>query len=113
MAIESTSPKYSKIAQCLHKYLSLVAKPFHSSQGIPRRMRFSPDGTKLRFTVDAPEKYTDELWEIKADGTNPHPLLPGWNNPPFEDIGRWSTDGKYFFFQSTREGLTNLFLLDE
>src|SRR5438309_3108230 len=35
MAIESTSPKYSKIAQCLHKYLSLVAKPLQSSHRFP------------------------------------------------------------------------------
>ena len=34
------------------------------------------------------------------DGTNLHPLLPGWRTPPVECCGKWTTDGKYFVFGS-------------
>ena len=38
--------------------------------------------TRLRFTVANLVNNTSALWEMGVDGTNPHPLLPGWNNPP-------------------------------
>jgi Tol biopolymer transport system component len=41
------------------------------------------------------------IWEVSANGTGLHPLLPGWNQPPAECCGNWSPDGKYFVFQST------------
>jgi len=40
------------------------------------------------------------LWEVSEDGTNLHPLFPGWHQPPDEANGRWSTDGQNYFFQS-------------
>jgi len=45
-----------------------------------------------------PDTGSDSLWEMQADGTNPHPLLPGWNGPPQECCGNWTPDGKYSFF---------------
>jgi len=38
--------------------------------------------------------------EVSVDGSGMHVLLPGWHNPPDECCGRWSTDEKYFLFQS-------------
>jgi hypothetical protein len=40
------------------------------------------------------------LWQVSLDGTNLHPLLPGWHTPPVECCGNWTTDGKYFVFGS-------------
>ena len=47
------------------------------------------------------------------DGTNLHPLLASWNNPPSECCGSWTSDGKYFVFQSTRHGRTDVWALRE
>ena len=48
------------------------------------------------------------LWEVSADGSNSHPLLPGWNEPANECCGNWTVDGRYFVFQSTRNEATNI-----
>ena len=68
-----------------------------------RRMyapRWSPDGSRLRFTLWEKERSTPSLWEVSADGTGLHPLLPNWHKSPDEQNGRWTADGKYFVFQS-------------
>jgi eukaryotic-like serine/threonine-protein kinase len=61
-------------------------------------IHFSPDSTRLRFTSWEDNSYS--IWEARTDGTNLHPLLPGWRNPPSECCGVWSPDGRYFFFLS-------------
>jgi eukaryotic-like serine/threonine-protein kinase len=59
--------------------------------------QFSPDSTRLRFSVYDRNR-SSSIWEIQADGTHLHPLLPGWRNPPSECCGLWSPDGHYFVF---------------
>jgi eukaryotic-like serine/threonine-protein kinase len=76
-------------------------------------IQWSPDGTKLRFTVTDRKTNATSIWEAKADGGDLHPLLPGWNNPPAECCGSWTPDGKYFVFQSTRRGHTDIWALCE
>ncbi len=51
----------------------------------PFQIRFSPDGKRIRFQVNG------VLYEMRADGTGLHPLLPGWG-------GIWTADGKFFLF---------------
>jgi Tol biopolymer transport system component len=70
--------------------------------------RWSPGGRSLRFTVNDAKTGTNSLWEVEGDGTQLHALLPGWNNPSAECCGNWTPDGKYFVFQSTRNGRTNI-----
>ena len=53
------------------------------------------------------------LWEISSNGTRLRPLLPDWNKPPAECCGNWSPDGKYFVFQSTRDGKTEIWAIRE
>ncbi len=69
--------------------------------GSPSQMRWSPDGHVLRFTVFDPKSNSQSLWEVKSDGTNLHPLLPGWSTPSSEHDGVWTPDGKYFLFSSS------------
>ncbi len=76
--------------------------------GIPYWPRWSPDGSKLRFTVQDPKSHSTSLWEVSADQSNLHPLLPGWNSPPAECCGNWTADGKYFVFQSSRNARTDI-----
>ena len=63
-------------------------------------LAWSPAGDKVRFTVIDFKTRGNSLWEVSAQGTNPHPLFPGWHNPPNECCGKWTADGKYFVFQS-------------
>jgi Tol biopolymer transport system component/DNA-binding winged helix-turn-helix (wHTH) protein len=81
--------------------------------GIAVDVRLSPDSYRLRFAVVAPNSDFSALWEMNRDGSNLHPLLPGWNTPPRECCGNWTPDGKYYLFQSQHEGKTNLWLLPE
>jgi len=81
--------------------------------GTPYWIRWSPDGKKLRFTVTDPKAATQSLWEAAANGTDPHPLLPGWNSPPSECCGGWTPDGRYFVFQSTHNRRTDIWAIRE
>jgi len=76
-------------------------------------IRFSPDGMRMRFTVVEPFATTSSLWEARSDGSDLHPLLRGWNNPPQECCGNWTPDGRYFVFQSARSGTSNIWVLPE
>jgi eukaryotic-like serine/threonine-protein kinase len=81
--------------------------------GTPFWIRWSPDGKKLRFSVADPKAATTSIWEAAANSSEPHPLLPGWNNPPSECCGSWTPDGKYFVFQSTHNGRTDIWAIRE
>ena len=74
---------------------------------------WSPDGKKLRFTVADPKTNATSIWEVKADGGDLRPLLPGWNSPPAECCGSWTPDGKYFVFQSSHGGRSDIWALRE
>jgi Tol biopolymer transport system component/DNA-binding winged helix-turn-helix (wHTH) protein len=76
-------------------------------------LRFSPDGRKIRFTVSDPANSSPSIWEIARDGSGLRPLLPGWNSFPQECCGSWTPDGRYFVFQSFREGRNNIWALPE
>ena len=76
-------------------------------------LRWSPDGKKLRFTVTDPKTSATSIWEVWASGEDPHPLLPGWNGPPAECCGSWTPDGKYFVFQSSHGGRSDIWALRE
>ena len=70
--------------------------------GLGWRPRWSPDGRLIRLTIYDPKTSFTSLWELGADGTNLHPMLPGWNVPSAECCGNWTPDGKYYLFESTR-----------
>src|SRR5579863_6144599 len=73
--------------------------------------RWSPDGKTLRFTLIDPKTDSTALWQVSADGKGVRPLLQDWNNPPSECCGSWTPDGKYYVFQSTRDGQTNVWAI--
>src|SRR5215467_3042716 len=50
-------------------------------------IRWSPDGTRLRFTIHERRTNTSAIWEVSADGSRLRPLLPGWNTSPAECCG--------------------------
>jgi Tol biopolymer transport system component len=78
--------------------------------------QFSPDSTRIRFSVSNDEDESNSIWEVGTGGTNLHPLLPGWRrNPPSECCGAWSPDGRYFLFlnDNTVLGGGNIWALQE
>jgi|HubBroStandDraft_6_1064221.scaffolds.fasta_scaffold38588_1 DNA-binding winged helix-turn-helix (wHTH) protein/WD40 repeat protein len=66
---------------------------------VPYWIRFSPDGTRLRFTVftvsGRPEDW--DIMEMAANGSALHYL------PIHGCCGKWSADGKYYFYQTSRD----------
>jgi Tol biopolymer transport system component/DNA-binding winged helix-turn-helix (wHTH) protein len=60
--------------------------------------RWSPDDKVVRFTVTSPEDKRKSLWEVRADGTNPHRVFPDWPAEHEQFCGNWTPDGRYFFF---------------
>src|SRR5437762_4623167 len=84
-----------------------------TTTGTPSWPRRSPDQKRLRFTLLDPKIQTSSLWEVSADGASLHPLLSGWNNPPNECCGAWTPDGKYFLFQATRNGRSDIWVMRE
>ena len=84
-----------------------------AADAAPFYPRWSPDGSRLRFSVQTAHTPRTSLWEVAADGRNLHPLLPGWNNPPSECCGSWTPDGRYFLFESHRGGPTNVWAIQE
>jgi Tol biopolymer transport system component len=63
--------------------------------------RFSPDGARIRFAVSDLELGTTSLWEIGANGSNPHALLNDWAYKGNACCGSWTADGRYYIFQAT------------
>jgi serine/threonine protein kinase len=84
-----------------------------STSGTPTDLRWSPDGSTLRFTVNDPNTNNRSIWQASSDGKNLRTLLPDWSSSPNECCGNWTTDGKYYLFQSTQDGTTNLWAIRE
>ena len=76
-------------------------------------LRWSPDGRRLRFTLRDSKRQTTELWEVQADGSNLHPLLPGWSQPASECCGNWTPDGQRFVFESSHSGRSEIWVRRE
>jgi serine/threonine protein kinase len=113
------SPDGKQIAYCKGNEIFLAK----SDGGEPRRLllaggtasdiRWSPDGSILRFTVNDPKTNNRSIWEASADGGNLHLLLPGWSDAPNECCGKWTSDGKYFVFQARRDATADLWAINE
>jgi Tol biopolymer transport system component len=79
-----------------------------SVSDLPFWPRWSADGEAVRFSSWNTTLLTSTLWEVGADGSNLRQLLAGWNPPVNDCCGEWTRDGKYFVFQSTRNGMSSL-----
>jgi len=70
-------------------------------KGDVMRPAFSPDSTKIRFTIFDAVAHTSSIWEVLSDGSNLHQILPAWRNPPNECCGIWTPDGRWFIFRTS------------
>jgi Tol biopolymer transport system component len=80
--------------------------------GGPNAFAFSPDGKRIRFSVEEPNTLSTSLWEANADGGDAHQLLPGWMTSQQDCCGKWTPDGKYFVFM-THESSGNIYVLGD
>ena len=76
-------------------------------------LRWSPDGSRLRFSLRDGNHQTVSLWELDSQGNNLHPLLPEWSRPATECCGSWTADGKFFVFQSRHDAHSDLWMREE
>ena len=66
-------------------------------EGTPSNPSWSPDGNKIRFDVND-SLGSASIWEVWADGTNRHRLLPNWHET--HCCGSWTAGGRYFVFNA-------------
>jgi dipeptidyl aminopeptidase/acylaminoacyl peptidase len=76
-------------------------------------VRWSPDGTRLRFTVVSPQGYTRSLWEVSAEGHGLRPVPLGRREYDLDCCGEWSPDGRQFFFRRFRDNRADIWAIRE
>ena len=84
-----------------------------TAPGPVNHLRYSPDGTRLRFTVGNEHIGQNSIWEARANGTGLHEILTSMTEYPSRCCGEWSPDGRYFFFQTERNGTSRIWVLAE
>jgi len=89
------------------------ARKLLSAPGGVSLLCYSPNGRQLRFTVYDYKQSRELIWDASPDGSNLHRFLPDWNPGGSECCGRWTPDGRYYVFQATVAGSTNLWALRE
>ena len=72
----------------------------------PFAFRFSPDARALRFSQYDPEADTTTIMEAATNGAKSHPMFGGC-------CGEWTPNGRFFIFQNTLDGKSNLWTLPE
>jgi Tol biopolymer transport system component/DNA-binding winged helix-turn-helix (wHTH) protein len=72
-------------------------------------LHWSPDGKVFRFMRDG------ALWEISANGSSLHQMLPGWQHQGGMCCGGWTADGKFYIFvtELRADGGGTIWALDE
>ena len=77
-------------------------------------VQVSPDGSKVLYTVrealmtDDRSEYVNQVWLCNADGSNTIQLTKGDKN---SSNPKWSPDGKWISFTSSRDSKNNLYVL--
>ena len=113
------SPDGKRIAYCKGNEIFLAksdgGEPHQllPAGGTASDIRWSPDGSILRFTMSDPQTNNRSIWQASADGAHLRPLLPGWSDAPNECCGEWTPDGKYFVFQARRDATADLWAINE
>jgi Tol biopolymer transport system component/DNA-binding winged helix-turn-helix (wHTH) protein len=68
--------------------------------------QYSPDGRRIRFSVFDVQIDSMSILQALADGTEFHKVFGGC-------CGRWTSDGRYFIFQTRRNARLDLWALPE
>lgn len=123
----SWSPDARQIAFSHEQSLFIISadgsglRKLWDAPGHTHYVRWSPDGRRISFTVRDLATNWRSLWQIGADGSNPHALPLRWPHAPEprtgwgdgECCGLWTADGRYFVFRSNRQGVSSLWALPD
>jgi Tol biopolymer transport system component len=77
-------------------------KKLWTAPGYIRRIRFSPDSSRLRFDAFS-FAAGRQLWEVGVDGSKPHLLLSSAKPGHQECCGNWTADGRFYVFNFLTE----------
>src|SRR5215469_1947392 len=61
---------------------------------------WSPGGRAIAMTLVTSKAQINQLWQVSADGRNLHLMFPDWHSQTSACCGSWTSDGKYFVFES-------------
>jgi len=75
-------------------------------------LRWSPDGSLLRFTMLDPLLHTMQLWQIDSSGKNLRAVFDRNSVLSSACCGVWADAGKYFVFQANLNGHSDLWRLN-
>ncbi len=105
-------------ACCLLPIVSIAQKNWSPEQCMKLKnisgVQVSPDATKILYTIreavmtDDRSEYMNQVWLCNADGSNPLQLTKGDKN---SSNPKWSPDGKWIAFTSSRDSKNNLYIL--
>ena len=85
--------------------------PFAVLPGRAYWLRWSPDGSTLRFTLIDPLRHTTALWEIERNNRSAHPVKMPGESRLHACCGTWTADGAGYIFQASRTNATDLWEL--
>lgn len=74
---------------------------------------WSPDGTRVRFMIEDPERNTSKIWEIQADGSGFHMVNLSPVGSATFCCGSWTPDGRYYIYVDSSEPLSKLMAVRE
>src|SRR5262245_27903810 len=73
--------------------------------------QISPDGSRVAYVVNVIDKQANRgkrsIWVVPAGGGAPQQLITSSRN---DDTPRWSTDGRWIAFLSSRDGAPQIFV---
>ena len=89
-----------------------TSESFAKLKGRAFWLRWSPDGTRLRFTLYDPITHTKSLQEIKPQNHISQPLLPLREQQGDACCGVWTSDGS-FIFQASQDNGSDIWRLKD
>jgi Tol biopolymer transport system component len=97
----------------LGKWDGTKSRKLVSTSGLCWDLQFSPDAKHLRLTTRRGANFAFSLWEVGIDGHGLRPLLDSFHQDPGECCGKWSADGRYYFFSALHNGRSDIWALRE
>ncbi|HTW46609.1 MAG TPA: winged helix-turn-helix domain-containing protein [Acidobacteriaceae bacterium] len=113
------SPDGSTVVYTVDSDLRLIngdgtnPRNLESTAGLPFYPQWSPDGRRIRYSVADMRGEGLALWEADVGSEKARPVLPDWPISMRPAAGRWSPDGRYFFFTAVSDETRDIWAMRE